>query len=93
MLKSFGTKQSLVDELKENQSLSKEAKEKIKENLSNKYIQDFTFNLVNKKIQENNTEIKAKDIVSVGNTREKSTLTAKTTETIDSKKFIYKMTK
>lgn len=61
----------LTNELEENQNLTKEQKEKIGKNLSNNYVQDLAFNLVNNKFnkqeQENDKlEINAKDVVEVG---------------------------
>lgn len=58
----------LNKELENNEYLSKEQKESIAKNLSNKYIQDLSFELVNKKLMSNdNNPIKANDIYELSN--------------------------
>lgn len=65
---------SLVNSLEQNQNLSQKDKETIGKNLSNKYIQDLTFNLISNKLNEqDNTELTAKDVIKTGiNTTKKS---------------------
>lgn len=62
----------MTNELEQNQSLSKEAKEQIGKNMQNKYVQDLTFGIVKNKLNsqeqgENTTlDITTKDVVKAG---------------------------
>ena len=62
----------MTNELEQNQTLSKEAKEQIGKNMQNKYVQDLTFGIVKNKLNsqeqgENTTlDITTKDVVKAG---------------------------
>lgn len=62
----------MTNELEQNQTLSKEAKEQICKNMQNKYVQDLTFGIVKNKLNsqeqgENTTlDITTKDVVKAG---------------------------
>lgn len=83
---------SLVNSLEQNQNLSQKDKETIGKNLSNKYVQDLTFNLVTNKLDEqNSTELTTKDVVKAGiNTTKKSDSVASTTTKKIVKKILTK---
>lgn len=56
----------VMNELEENQNLSIKQKEKIGESLSNNYVQNLVFNLVNNKLnKQGDFNISAKDVVEV----------------------------
>lgn len=117
LLKDFDDKKNLINELKENEKLSKEKllthltneleknvnlnkeqKERINQNLGNEYVQNFTYNLINKKIndsekqKENNFEINTKDVVEVGIEIAKNPTPMGVTKAV-AKKTIHKMMK